>query len=439
MSKETCVGASSVQDADATVKDCHCDPCAVPAFCRNAYYRGKLLTERDFADEQQYHRDRMRLHTRALHGWGVVCGLKVKPHPHCPERMLVVDDGFAIDRCGREIRVLKEAMIELPKAPEHDEHPHPRIEMSAEEFVPEPDCVPGPHAIDLYLCISYAECETEFSPAPFDDCGCLGGSKPRPNRICEGGKLELFHEKPDFWDEAVGRDCEAADCCDLYGHPWEPCRRTHGSCCVPLAKIEDFVPGHKLTQEHIKMERHRRRLASTETLDKVLKCVLDKLPCGDFTQICDTNWQHGQSYHCHQFMSDFIAEHHHHKGFTIRFTKNVHAHTINSQNFQAIIVFHPEDASQSRLMEIAPAEIHTKSGETEWCTLSINKHYANNKLEGKSFDLYIALKCDFITDINGVAVDGNFVKANFNTGDGAPGGTFESWIKVRHRHRGETD
>src|SRR5579864_3526319 len=65
---------------EPVAKEKTCLSCEIPAFCRNSYYRGKLLTERDFSDEQRYGVDKMRLHTLALHGWGVVCGLTVKPH-----------------------------------------------------------------------------------------------------------------------------------------------------------------------------------------------------------------------------------------------------------------------------------------------------------------------------------------------------------------------
>jgi hypothetical protein len=67
-----------------------CLPCDIPPFSRNNYFTGKLLTARDFTAEQQYSADKLRLHQIALHGWGVVCGLKVKPHPHCPELRIVV-------------------------------------------------------------------------------------------------------------------------------------------------------------------------------------------------------------------------------------------------------------------------------------------------------------------------------------------------------------
>jgi hypothetical protein len=36
-----------------------------------------LLTADDLQREQDYHRDKARLHNRFLHGWGVVAGLTV--------------------------------------------------------------------------------------------------------------------------------------------------------------------------------------------------------------------------------------------------------------------------------------------------------------------------------------------------------------------------
>jgi hypothetical protein len=44
--------------------------------------------------------------------------------------------------------------------------------------------------------------------------------------------------------------------------------------------------------------------------------------------------------------------------------------------------------------------------------------------------VYIALKCDFILDCHNNPVDGDFLRALLPTGDGVPGGTFESWFRV---------
>src|SRR5580658_1719836 len=97
----------------ATASTAACAPCDIPAFCRSYFYTGKLLTEGDLNREQRYMIDKLRLHYVALHGWGVACGLMVRPHPQCPDRF-VVTSGFAVDDCGREIRLLKDCAIMFP-------------------------------------------------------------------------------------------------------------------------------------------------------------------------------------------------------------------------------------------------------------------------------------------------------------------------------------
>jgi hypothetical protein len=48
--------------------------------------------------------------------------------------------------------------------------------------------------------------------------------------------------------------------------------------------------------------------------------------------------------------------------------------------------------------------------------------------------VYITLKCDFILDCHGVPVDGNHMAGLLPSGDGVPGGTFESWFRVVPDH-----
>jgi hypothetical protein len=45
--------------------------------------------------------------------------------------------------------------------------------------------------------------------------------------------------------------------------------------------------------------------------------------------------------------------------------------------------------------------------------------------------LHITLKCDFILDCRGLPVDGEHLRGRPLTGDGVPGGTFESWFYVK--------
>ncbi|HYD36967.1 MAG TPA: hypothetical protein VEA60_05105, partial [Allosphingosinicella sp.] len=64
------------------------DSCAsLPELVRMNYFHGQLISERDLRTEQDYFRARLRHANRCLHGYGVLCGLEVRPVPpadDCP-------------------------------------------------------------------------------------------------------------------------------------------------------------------------------------------------------------------------------------------------------------------------------------------------------------------------------------------------------------------
>lgn len=445
-----------------TARETTCLPCDIPAFCRNSYYRGKLLTERDFNDEQRYSIDKMRLHTIALHGWGVLCGLIVSRHPHCPEKRLVVSKGLAIDGCGREIRLLADDYILLPQPPpgaatvkkpdrppehEHNGQNHDHEDNRDHDYDREYDehqdhdhddgCDEPPPPKDLYICIRYSECETEFGPAPFDDCSCATSSQ-KPNRICEGYEFEISEQKPPGWDKSTQETCEPENCGHLYREASECCPDTSCFTCLPLAIVHDFVEGKPVEEEQIDNWQPRRQLATTDTLDKVVRCILTKLPIEHLTRIEDCNWEHNRRMLCREFIEEYVGTAEHPRGFRIEFSHHVSSHAIDVRSFQALVVFHPENSSEPRHMAIAPARIEHEADETTWARLHIDPAYARRHLDGRSFDLFITLKCDVIRDRHGHAVDGNFIDHRFPTGDHIQGGTFESWVRVRPRSQSES-
>jgi hypothetical protein len=58
-------------------------PCApLPEFERLSYFYGQMLGVQDFRTEQAYFREKLKLHNRCLHGYGVICGLEVTPVPY---------------------------------------------------------------------------------------------------------------------------------------------------------------------------------------------------------------------------------------------------------------------------------------------------------------------------------------------------------------------
>ena len=161
--------------------DGYCMACDVRQMARNHYFTGKLLVERDFVDEQNYFIGKDRRHNKYLHGWGTVCGLKVKQHPNpaCRNQYVLVEPGVAVDCCGREILVENETTVDF------------RL-LFLEEWrrLHGPAADPDDFEHILQICLRYVECPTEDVPALFDDCNC-DETGSQPNRILETFEIGL--------------------------------------------------------------------------------------------------------------------------------------------------------------------------------------------------------------------------------------------------------
>lgn len=82
-----------------------------PTFERLSYFHGQLLGARDFRTEQAYFRNKTKLLTRCLHGYGVVCGLVVEPAGG-PEDCEPADSGRR-DELERQLRELEDTRAEI--------------------------------------------------------------------------------------------------------------------------------------------------------------------------------------------------------------------------------------------------------------------------------------------------------------------------------------
>ena len=60
-----------------------------------------------------------------------------------------------------------------------------------------------------------------------------------------------------------------------------------------------------------------------------------------------------------------------------------------------------------------------------------------NSIAGTS--VYVTLKCDFILDCHGNPVSGPHLRGRLPSGNGRPGGTFESWFRVVSGGYGEKE
>ena len=78
------------------------------------YFTGQFLEENDFKDEQQYHMDAIRSHSKNLHTWGIAYGLDVT-FTH-GDKYVMVSGGMAIDSQGRQIILNEDEQIDLSAA-----------------------------------------------------------------------------------------------------------------------------------------------------------------------------------------------------------------------------------------------------------------------------------------------------------------------------------
>lgn len=252
----------------------HCPSCDYGPFVRNHYFTGKLLLERDFTDEQQYFIDKLRHHHQRLHGWGVVCGLKVKAHsnPECRARYICIEPGTAIDCCGHEILVRDEDCIDITAQPEVAE----LLKKAADE--PVIDHGAGPGAVSLTVCIRYRECPTEEIPVLYDDCGC-DDNRCAPNRILESYSIEVHVGK------AAPKEHDIP-CDEIKWQHLKGCPHCDDPNCIVLATIDEYLPGKSHIQDkppdgndHSDApqagidNRARKVLPSVETLLELIECV----------------------------------------------------------------------------------------------------------------------------------------------------------------------
>ncbi len=79
-------------------------------------FQGLMIDSGVWQDAHNYHRDALRLHQLALHGWGIVQGLEVSPGG--PEGALVIQPGIAVDQAGSFVVVTEPTMYRLTQRSE---------------------------------------------------------------------------------------------------------------------------------------------------------------------------------------------------------------------------------------------------------------------------------------------------------------------------------
>jgi hypothetical protein len=200
---------------------------------RTRYFTGQLLGEDDLVQEQLYFREKLRRHNRMLHGWGIVCGLAVRPGPTGSE--LTVEPGYALDGNGDEIVVEDDVDVDVRREFDDGNAVSPCSEPGSKRVRTKRS--PGER---LYLAIRYAECGTRPLPA---------GESVEYSRTRESFAVKLLTRLPRSYRRGRPRvEPESHPCPDPPAEPW-----------VILAEV---ALDSKLQVSQIDCDTHERRVAA---------------------------------------------------------------------------------------------------------------------------------------------------------------------------------
>ncbi len=240
----------------AAEKEKICDICDTSYVERNNYYPGKLLTARDYVDEQNYFNKKRWLINRTVNGWGVVCGLDVERvlvesngqsqkenGQKYDETKVIVKPGLAIDCCGREILVCNDVEVEIP--PENpvcnnkegdsndkkNESNHEQGQQHGQEPKKEEISKQDRGERKYIICIEYHECKAE--PVYLPPIACDEAERCEFNRIRDSYRIKAIPIKSED------------DICDSLG---EYCSLQKLSCFTEK-EYNDFLSEHDCAEE----------------------------------------------------------------------------------------------------------------------------------------------------------------------------------------------
>jgi hypothetical protein len=267
--------------------------------------------------------------------------------------------------------------------------------------------------------VRYAEEEIEFVPALYSDEQC-DPKQREANRVREVAKLEVHppHEvDSDCWRVPEGgRHAHCRDDCD------DQVPGPGGTCLEPACPCGDLVPLALITPRATKdgyiieardIDRRGRRQLPT--------------PPDYLTHIVHVNWPHGGE------VSLSHLRHEMHGRLEVRFDRkllpaegdatgiNGHTFVVQYGGIQHDIEFLPFDGDHPPALEDECRAVFII--DPDYLGRKGRDNIANNVV-------YVTLKCDFILDCHENPVDGNHLRGRLPSGDGAPGGVFESWFRV---------
>lgn len=429
-----------------------CEICDISCFERNNYFCGKMMTARDFQDEQCYFNEKRWLMNRTVHGWGVVCGLDVKSTKD--NKGVEVTPGLAIDCCGREILVCGDAedryvpliYDEIPKPHECDQQQIEQEQQNGDKHIA--------------ICLEYDECKREVVNLRSIACGET--EKHEFNRIRDSWKITPISIPQEFQDEPFCQRTDKEKEQSLHGYLCEKIKEGCQQCpdcpCIILA----VVTVHKnngIEEDDIDTCNRRKLVYSNQLLFDQISCYH-----GDLPRVIDIELGYYEPI-SGQILEQFeqtandpvsITQIHDKtiswdklkgmNGLKVTFNKFMDYDSINEHTF-LIAIITIEHSTRYRLLKYIPSEkieFIDNDDETTSAIFKFEKTWMEDELEdekrsaitqsneGADFEIILRGSSIFSNEENkkGKALDGSF-SGEFPSGNGTQGTDFVSWFHVK--------
>lgn len=230
---------------------------------RSRYFAGLLVTADDLTQDQIYVREKLRRHNRMLHGWGVVCGARVRKGQGDCE--IVIEAGYILDPCGNEIVIPSDVTVDVCKEDLNGNAAGP----CGEVFDPwcsdvRMDRNPGQ---TLYVAVCYDECQTRPVRVMAKACGC-DATECEYSRIRDSFKIKVLTKLPSTYTTPMQPPSLASALGNTYTSNSSPamedqcarsCPACPTECCVIVADVT-LTQARKVGK--IDCYAHRRYVAS---------------------------------------------------------------------------------------------------------------------------------------------------------------------------------
>ena len=450
---------------------------------RQHYFEGKFMSARDFRDEQHYFLSRRRAHNRLLHGWGVICGLSVSglERDDCRDRWLRIGPGAALDCLGRELILEEELCLELPDEATVKRWADDGLERKlGVDLLPfpqrRPPGAPAAAANGDEMEVAYL-IALAYHAQPIDQVVALLDGDCEPphleyNRVREGVRVVVVRYDPagHCWTAkghvshvsvahvsvAHGEPPCHDDCDDDQPGPGGSCVRPDCPCgrVVPVALVRARVTADGTLADDFRLINERqadREEEATGARPAVTIATNGRrrlpTPPSFLTHIVKINWPHGGTLDLSELATGGRLD----GRLEITFDRDIQpADTYERRDEDQ---YDPEPGEMNGINRFTLRVTYATAGDR--MEKEVNFHtrarldpddrrkavfYIDPQSWGDDEEderlpegnVFIRLLGDFVLDCHGNPIDANHVGGQLPSGNGAPGGTFESWFRLKH-------